>query len=124
MKKLLTILSVSLAFVAFTTTASAQGAATKESAKPSFTNNKAETVSDLKSQENEKAAAKKEAVAKKETPENAAKREQKQQANAAEMNKKIETYERKIEARKNDPNFDLKAAEAELARMKKEAAGK
>lgn len=104
MKKIFTILSLAFAFAVVSNTANAQSAtATTKESKVAPSNQKA---TDLKSETEGKSATRVAAPA---------------EDKNAMVQKQISDYERKIEANRNNPNFDLKAAEAELARMKKEA---
>ncbi len=107
MKKFITILGVSAAAVLFTTTANAQSATT-------ITNSKGTaTAKDLKSTQSTKEVTTSPNTATKATT-TAAEKQQ------AELNA-IKEYERKIEANRNNPRFDVKAAEEELARLKANA---
>lgn len=105
MKKFITILGVSAAAVLFTTTANAQ--ATISNSKGTA------TATDVKSTQTDKQVTTTTNTATK----TAVTAEEKKQA---ELNS-IKEYERKIEANRNNPKFDLKAAEEELARLKQNA---
>ena len=106
MKKFITVLGISVAAIAFATTANAQTATTISTSKPA-------TATDLKSTQSTKAVSTSSNAATK-TATTAAEKQQ------AELNA-IKEYERKIEANRNNPKFDLKAAEEELARLKANA---
>jgi hypothetical protein len=105
MKKFITILGVSAAAVLFTTTANAQ--ATISNSKGTA------TATDLKSTQTNKQVTTSTSTATKAT----VTAEEKKQA---ELNS-IKEYEQKIEANRNNPKFDIKAAEAELARLRENA---
>lgn len=107
MKKIITILGVSAAAVLFTTTANAQSATTISNSKGTA------TATDLKSTQSDKQVTTSTNTATK----TAVTAEEKKQA---ELNS-IKEYERKIEANRNNPKFDIKAAEEELARLKQNA---
>lgn len=104
MKKLITIFCVSAAAVLFSTSVNAQ--TTTTTAKPA-------TATDLKSAQTSKQVNASTNTATK----TAVTAEEKKQA---ELNT-IKEYERKIEANRNNPKFDVKAAEEELARLKQNA---
>jgi len=117
MKKIFTILSVSLAFVVFANTANAQTATSAKENQTSVTNNKGATATDLKSQQQTKEVSKETQVSSNKATKTAVSAED----NKQNVNKQIEEYQTKIDANRNNPNFDLKSAEAELARLKSEA---
>lgn len=105
MKKAFAILTVSFALVVFTTSANAQSATSISTAKPATASDAktSPTTKEVKASAN--TATKVEVTA-----------EEKRQVQLDKINE----YEKKIEANRNNPRFDVKAAEAELARMKKE----
>ncbi len=113
MKKLFTILTASLALVVFANSANAQSAATTSETKAASVGEAKPATTDLKSAQPQKEVKASAVTATKA----ATTTEQKQES----LNKQIADYERKIEANRNNPNFDLKGAEAELARLKEGA---
>lgn len=108
MKKLITIFCVSAAAVLFSTSVNAQ--TTTTTAKPA-------TATDLKSAQTSKQVNASTNTSTNTATKTAVTAEEKKQA---ELNT-IKEYERKIEANRNNPKFDLKAAEEELARLKQNA---
>ena len=114
MKKIITILSVSIAAVVYVNTANAQTATSvKEAQKTSVTNSKTSTATDIKSAQTPQQVRVSSNTATKTGTTVAEK-------NQADLNA-IKEYETKIEANRNNPKFDIKAAEAELARLKANA---
>ncbi len=106
MKKLISILSVSLALVAFANSANAQSSAT------TISNSKGATATDIKA-----AQVKEVNTSTATSVKTAVRPEDKKQTQLDQ----IKQYETKIEANRNNPKFDVKAAEAELARLKQDA---
>lgn len=114
MKKFITILSVTLAAVVYVNTATAQtGTSVKEAQKTSVSNSKTSTATDVKTATTPQQVRTSPNTATKTGTTVAAK-------NQSDLDA-IKAYETKIEANRNNPKFDLKAAEAELARLKANA---
>jgi hypothetical protein len=106
-KKFIILLTATIAAIAFTNTADAQTT--------SITNSKSATATSVKTTQPSK-----EVKVSSNAPtatKTAATPERKQQAHQNQ----IAEYERKIEANRNNPNFDIKAAESELERLKQSA---
>ena len=111
MKKITTFLVASAAVFAFATTANAQSAATTTT-KPRDVKS-----ASVQSKEDKKETAKESKVSSNTETKTAVKAEQTPQSQIAEL-------ERKIEANRNNPRFDVKGAEEELARLKAAAGTK
>jgi len=105
MKKIFTILSVSLALVVFANSANAQSSTTISTSKEA-------TATDLKSAQTKEV---------KTSTNTATKTAVTEAAKKQGLLDQIKQYETKIEANRNNPKFDLKAAEEELARLKQDA---